>query len=97
MLCASVAKDKNLVIQRNESEIYVFDYLPVLRHYLGKETPTFDGVIVFSTGIFNGQKNIAEEILNLAKQNLKKILFAAEDILFTDKTDNKVILDKIVN
>tara|TARA_B110000027_G_C16107185_1_gene295853 strand:+ start:557 stop:1660 length:1104 start_codon:yes stop_codon:yes gene_type:complete len=95
MLCSSVAKDKGLVIQRNESEIYVFDYLPVLRHYLGNETPTFDGVIVFSIAIFNGNKDLGEQILNLAKQNLKQILFAAEDILFTHKTDNKVILNKI--
>lgn len=97
MLCTSVAKDKNLVIQRNESEIYVFDYLPVLRHYLGSDTPTFDGVIVFSVGIFNGQKDLGEQILNLAKQNFKQILFAAEDILFTYKTDNSVILDKLDN
>lgn len=97
MLCTSVAKDKNLVIQRNESEIYVFDYLPVLRHYLGSDTPTFDGVIVFSLGIFNGQKDLAEKILNLAKQNCKKILFAAEDILFTHRTDNSVILNKLGN
>ena len=95
MLCSSVAKDKGLVIQRNESEIYVFDYLPVLRHYLGYETPTFDGVIVFSIAIFNGRKDLGEQILNLAKQNFKQILFAAEDILFTHNTDNKVILNKI--
>ena len=97
MLCTSVAKDKNLVIQRNESEIYVFDYLPVLRHYLGSETPTFDGVIVFSIGIFNGQKKLAEQILNLAKQNFKQILFAAEDILFTYETDNSLIMNKLNN
>lgn len=95
MLCTSVAKDKGLVIQRNESEIYVFDYLPVLQHYLGHETPEFDGVIVFSTAIFNGSKNLGEQILNLAKQNFKQILFAAEDILFTHNTDNNVILNKI--
>ena len=95
MLCSSVAKDKGLVIQRNESEIYVFDNLPVLRHYLGNETPTFDGVIVFSIAIFNGRKDLGEQILNLAKQNFKQILFAAEDILFTDKTDNNVILNEI--
>jgi len=97
MLCTSVAKDKNLVIQRNESEIYVFDYLPVLRHYLGCNTPTFNGVIVFSVGIFNGKKDLGDQILNLAKQNFKQILFAAEDILFTHKTDNSVILNKLDN
>lgn len=94
MLCTSVAKDKGLPIQRNESEIYVFDHLPVLRHYLGEETTMFDGVIVFGIAIFNSQKQ-AKEILHLAKNNSKKILFAAEDIFFTPQSDVQNILDRI--
>ena len=94
ILCASVAKDKGLPIQRNESEIYVFENLPVLRHYLGSETPTFGGVIVFGTAIFNSQKQ-AEQILYLAKNNSKKILFAAEDILFTPQSDIQNIIDRV--
>ena len=96
MLCNNVAKDKGFAIQRNESEIYVFDHLPVLRHYLGDETPSFDGVVVFSVGIFNGEKMLAEEILNLAKKNSKMILFAAEDIMFNESEDNSVVLDRII-
>ena len=84
------------ILQRNESEIYVFDHLPVLRHYLGDETPSFDGVIVFSVGIFNGQRMLAEEILNLAKKNSKTILFAAEDIIFNQSANNKLILDRMI-
>ena len=95
MLCNSVAKDKNFAIQRNESEIYVFDHLPVLRHYLGSETPSFGGVVVFSVGVFNRQKDLGEKILNLAKKNSKMILFAAEDILFTEDSDNDDILSRI--
>ena len=95
MLCNIVAKDKNFAIQRNESEIYVFDHLPVLRHYLGSETPSFDGVVVFSIGVFNRQKDLGEKILNLAKKNSKMILFAAEDILFTEDSDNDDILSRI--
>jgi ectoine hydroxylase-related dioxygenase (phytanoyl-CoA dioxygenase family) len=45
MLCNCVAKDRGISIQRNESEIYAFDHLPVLRHYLSDETPMFDGVV----------------------------------------------------
>jgi ectoine hydroxylase-related dioxygenase (phytanoyl-CoA dioxygenase family) len=96
MLCNNVAKDKGLAIQRNESEIYVFDHLPVLRHYLGAETPSFDGVVVFSVGIFNGQRVLAEEILNLAKKNSKMIVFAAEDIIFNQSVNNQQILDRII-
>lgn len=96
MLCNNVAKDKGFAIQRNESEIYVFDHLPVLRHYLGAETPSFDGVVVFSVGIFNGQRMLAEEILNLAKKNSKTILFAAEDIIFNQSANNKLILDRMI-
>jgi len=95
MLCSSVAEDKGISIQRNESEIYIFDHLPVLRHYLGSETPTFDGVVAFSIAIFNGRKDLAEQILNLAKENSKKILFAAEDILFSSDSDNEAITRRI--
>ena len=83
------------IIQRNESEIYVFNHLPVLRHYLGADAPSFEGVVVFSVGIFNGQKELAEDILKLAKKNSKKILFAAEDIMFDECVDNRLVLDKI--
>ena len=53
-------------------------------------------MVVFSVGIFNGQRMLAEEILNLAKKNSKTILFAAEDIIFNQSADNKLILDRMI-
>lgn len=94
MLCSNVAKDKGLSIQSNESEIYVFEHLPVLRHYLS-ENSTVDGVIVFSLGIFNGNKTLAEEILSLVAKNCKKILFAAEDIMFSKDEDLEKFLNQL--
>jgi hypothetical protein len=94
-LCAGIANDKKINITRNESEIYVFSHLPVLRHYLGPIENQIDGVIAFSLDIFEKDFNLAENILKFAVKNDKKVLFAAEDILVSNSIDIKKALELI--
>ena len=94
-LCAGIANDKKINITRNESEIYVFSHLPVLRHYLGPIENNIDGVIVFSTEIFEKDFNLAENVLKFAVKNHKKVLFAAEDILVSKSIDIEKVLELI--
>ncbi len=94
-LCAGIANDKKINITRNESEIYVFSHLPVLRHYLGPLENEIDGVIAFSLDIFEQDYDLAENILKLAVKNGKKVLFAAEDILVSKSIDIKKALELI--
>ena len=94
-LCAGIANDKKINIVRNESEIYVFSHLPVLRHYLGSIETDIDGVVAFSLDIFEKDISLAEDILNHAISNSKKVLFAAEDILVSRSIDIKKAIELI--
>jgi len=86
-LCAGIAQDRKINITRNESEIYVFPHLPVLRYYLGEEAAETNGVIAFSLDIFENDIALARTIFELALKNRKVILFAAEDILIQNNND----------
>ena len=86
-LCAGIAQDRKINITRNESEIYVFSHLPVLRYYLGEESPEINGVIAFSLDIFENDISLAKKIFELALKNNKVMLFAAEDILIRNSND----------
>lgn len=94
-LCAGIANDKKINIVRNESEIYVFSHLPVLRHYLGPIETDIDGVVAFSLDIFEKDISLADDILNYAISNGKKVLFAAEDILVSRSIDIKKAIELI--
>ena len=90
MLCVSYCKDNNIDIVGGDSEILIFDYLPVLRNNL--ENKNIDAVVVFGVDIFSGNKKLAKSILELAGKNKKKIIFCAESVLFSDDKDKKIIL-----
>lgn len=91
-LCAGIASDRNIDIIRNESEIYIFEHLPVLRHYLSSKEKGIAGVIVFSTDIFEDNVDLANTILDIAITNKKQLLFAAEDILVNSHIDKEKVL-----
>ena len=90
MLCVSFCKDNSIDIVGGDSEILIFDYLPVLRNNL--ENKNIDAVVVFGVDIFSGNKKLAKSILELAIKNNKKIIFCAESIFFSKDKDKKIVL-----
>ncbi len=90
MLCVSYCKDNNIDIVGGDSEILIFDYLPVLRNNL--ENKNIDAVVVFGVDIFSGNKKLAKSILELANKNKKKIFFCAESISYSKDKDKNIIL-----
>jgi len=95
LLCASYCEANNINIIGNESEIVTLDYMPVMRHYLTQTELAQNCIIVFSLGVFNEDKNMAKQILDLAKSNNKNLVFCAEGIIYDGTVSEKVIIDRI--
>ena len=70
-------------------------YLPVIRHYISADTGRVNSIVVFSTGIFNGDLEIARKILKEAIEYNKTIVFCSEGIFFSKNSDTNKSLDLI--
>lgn len=81
MLCAAFADSMDIDVILNESEIYEFSHLPVLRKYLN--TDLVDAVVVFGFDIFEGDVALGKSILELAILNKKTLVFCAEAFVFS--------------
>ena len=62
---------------------------------MGSIETDIDGVVAFSLDIFEKDISLAEDILNHAISNSKKVLFAAEDILVSRSIDIKKAIELI--
>ena len=94
MLCAAFSESNDIDIIGNESEIVTLDYLPVLRHYLESQD-IVNSVVVFSTGIFGGNRELASKILDIASLNNKQLIFCAEGIFYSEGSDKNQIMDLV--
>lgn len=92
MLCAAFCEANNIDIIGNEAEIIALDYMPVIRHYLTRQSAEVNAVVVFSTSIFHGDKELAKNILELSKASNRKIVFCAETIIFDENVEVDSIL-----
>lgn len=81
MLCAAFADSMKIDVILNESEIYEFSHLPVLRKYLTSDL--VDAVVVFGFDIFEGDVALGKSILELAILNKKTLVFCAEAFVFS--------------
>ena len=82
MLCVAYAESNSINIIGNESEIVALDYMPVLRNYLLEENDQTNCVVVFGVDIFEGNKELAIDILECAEKGGRSIVFCAEGIVY---------------
>lgn len=83
MLASAHAQANGIGIVGSESEILKFDYLPVLRSYLGGADVRADCVVTFGLDIFEGDAQLMEDILDCADKGGRSIVFAAEGLTFS--------------
>ncbi len=96
MLCSAFAAASDIGVVGNESEILTLNYMPVLRHYLITDTNMGNTVIVFGLEIFEGNVPLAKEVLSLAAENNKHIVFCAQGIVFgRDTSDIEAVLKSL--
>jgi len=95
MLCYAYASSQSIEIVGNESEILIFEHLPVLEYYLKNSTADYDSVIVFGTEIFHSDKAIAEKMLEIAKDSNRTMIFCAQGIIFSPKDNVVDFLNKM--
>lgn len=95
MLCASYAEANSIDIVGNESEIVTLPYMPVMREYLRNELDTIDSIVVFGVEVFNGDRNLASEILECADNGGKIIFFCAEGIHYEPGADKLAVLSLV--
>ena len=68
-----------------DSEILPLSYLPVLKNYIEEKELKINCIVVYGLDIFNSNKKIAKEILELLKKNKKDMIFCNENIIFDKK------------
>lgn len=96
VLCSSFAEQNAINVNGNESEILPFGYLPVLRHYLSDGKADNNAVIVYGVEVFEKDKDLAGEILAMAKANNMHIVFCAQGLIYDPAGgDANAILDMI--
>ena len=82
LLCKSYSEQNNINILGGDSEILTLSYLPVLRSYLEDKTLKINCVLVYGVDIFNSNKKLAKEILQISLKEKIDIIFCSEDIHF---------------
>ena len=96
LLCAAHADVNNIDIIGNESEIVTLEYMPVIRNYLLEDNPQTNCIVVFGVDIFEGNKELAIQIMNCADQGKRKIVFCAEGVVYgDDNLSQQAVLDLI--
>lgn len=97
MLCSSYAEANYIDILGNESEILTLPYMPVLKHYLNSTASAWNCVIVFGIEIFDGDKELALEVIKTALDAGKNIVFCAQGIVIgPENPDMNLVLKLLV-
>ncbi len=94
-VCYRFAEEHGIQIDGNESEILIFEHLPVLEHYINEKDTLRNCIIVFGIEIFNGDKNLAIDFYKKAKESKKKIIFCAQGVIFDAVNQSKNDLLKL--
>ena len=95
MLCVAYAEASGIDIIGNESEIVTLPYMPVIREYLSSSMSGVDLVVVFGVEIFQGDVDLAQEILTCADESGKTIVFCAEGIHYLPMSNQSNVLDGV--
>ena len=85
LLCSAYADVNNIDVIGNESEIVMLEYMPVMRNYLLEENPQTNCIVVFGVDIFEGNKELAQQIMDCADTGKRKIVFCAEGIVYGEE------------
>ena len=96
MLCSAYAEANNIDISGNEAEIITLPYMPVLKHYLASTKTAGNCVVVFGTEVFEGNKELALEVLNIALEANKSIVFCAQGIVVSRENPDTQLVQKLV-
>ena len=83
--CKIYCEENNINIMGGDSEILPLSYLPVLKNYIEEKELKINCIVVYGLDIFNSNKKIAKEILELLKKNKKDMIFCNENIIFDKK------------
>lgn len=84
MLCAAYADASDISVVGNESEIITLKYMPVLRHYASALNADVNCIILFGLDVFEGDKNLASQIFEIAIDNNVAMVFCAEGLTLSD-------------
>ena len=96
LLCSAYADANGIEVFGNESEIVVMDHFPVLREYLKGESK-INCVLVFGTDIFEGNNEMAAEILKCADKGNCSLIFCAEGIHYHPNDSKEKVLNFLHN
>lgn len=94
-VCNLFCNENNIAIRGGDSEILPLRYLPVLKNYITDKKLKINCVVVFGLDIFNSDKKIAKEVLNLSLSYKIELIFCNENIFFKNKNDIDKILKMI--
>lgn len=89
LLCSAYAEINKIDVIGNEAEIIALDYMPVMRNYLLEDNAATNCIIVFGVDVFEGNLDLAKQIMDCADQGGRKIVFCAEGITYGDETVNR--------
>lgn len=90
MMLEIFAQQSALLIGRNEAEIEIEGFAPVLAAYAERRVPmpgSFGTVLLFSIHLLPTTPSVLEKILRSAVENRVKLHFVAEDLVFPDTID----------
>ena len=95
MLCNAYADANGIKIVGNEAEIVALDYLPVLRSCLADHVNKSEGVIVFSADVFEGDADLATQVLDLADEKGTVLVFSSEGYHYRPGADRGPIMARV--
>ncbi|MCY3013923.1 MAG: hypothetical protein NT171_04360 [Planctomycetota bacterium] len=95
LLCTSFAESLGIDVVGNESEIYVFDHLPVLRSHIESSGFKINCVVVFGTDIFEGNKDLAKSVLEAADRSNMAIVFSSESLIYRKGMSKENVIGRL--
>ena len=89
IVCNSFAKDNNISVDGNESEILAFSHLPVLNYYLKDSRNGRNCIVLFGIQIFNNDFDLAIYCYEKAIKYKKTFVFSAQGLIIEANELNK--------